>query len=297
MLLMKGFIIVLLFCQAFTALAFELIVVQGVSQKKQTFITRGGKNKGVFEGKNVTFTSDDISIIAKAITVSREFTQWEIKNNYADVPFRKGEILTMYNTTEHLWALSPGEIRRKYIKKELFKIKRSLETHFSFSKGLSESASEVVSQNTNRGGFQFDGMYRKELSLNYAYAFGLRYVREVVNTPLASLINQRFMGIFEGRYYFDPIADFYNARIGLTLGLGFGQSRTETSGQASYGNAMLLPSTKLSLGFPISKKWDTEFYGAFESLRLEEEFADGQEQSTNLTNSKFGVLFRMHLLK
>mgnify|MGYP000362647396 CR=1 FL=1 len=94
---MKGFIIVLLFCQAFSALAFELIIVQGVSQKKQTFITRGGKNKEIFEGKNVTFTSDNISVIATAITVSREFTQWEIKNDYSEVPFRKGEILTMYN--------------------------------------------------------------------------------------------------------------------------------------------------------------------------------------------------------
>ena len=90
--------------------------------------------------------------------------------------------------------------------------------------------------------------------------------------------------------------DFHRARIGLALGIGYGQSRTETSGQTSFGDAFLLPSTKISLDFPLSEKYDFGTYAAFESLRLEEDFADGSDQTTNLINSKIGFVFRMNLL-
>ena len=281
---------------SFTAYSYELVVIQGISNKKQTFVTRGGKDKDIFVGQNMTFTSDDVSIIAKAVTVTRDFTQWEIKNNYTDIPFRKGELVTMYKTTEHLWALSPGTVRRKYIKNEFFQVKDSVEANFALTRGISESVSEAESQDTERGGYHFEGAYKSELSLNWAYAVGLRLVREVVNTPLASLVNQRFLGVAEARYYFDPMNDFHRARIGLALGIGYGQSRTETSGQTSFGDAFLLPSTKISLDFPLSEKYDFGTYAAFESLRLEEDFADGSDQTTNLINSKIGFVFRMNLL-
>ena len=79
----------ILLSQAFLSFAFgyELVIIQGLSTEKQTFITRGGKDQGVFQGENRTFTSDNVSVIAKAITVSREFTQWEIKNDFTEVPF------------------------------------------------------------------------------------------------------------------------------------------------------------------------------------------------------------------
>lgn len=286
----------LILCLAISqAIAYELVVIQGMSQEKQTFITRGGKDKGVFVGKNVTFTSENVSIIAKALTVAREFTQWEIKNDYTEVPFRKGEIVTMYDTTEYLWALNPGLAQRKAIKKFTFKSLKSLEAHMSFARGISESTSEAIPQNIDRGGYHFDGMYRKELTHSWAFAFGLRYVREVVNTPFASLINQRFLGLIEGRYYFDPIYDFYNSRIGLALGFGYGQSRTEATGQASFGNAILLPSTRISLSMPIDQIYEIEFFGAFEALRIDEGFASGSDQTTNLNNSKLGIIFRKHI--
>ena len=288
------FTLITLFSMSF-AQAYELVIIQGLSQEKQTFVTRGGKNKGHFVGRNVTFTSNDVSVIAKALTVSREFTQWEIKNDFSEVPFRRGEIVTMYDTTEYLWALNPGKAQRKSIKNYTFKNRRSLEAGIALSRGISESTSEAVAQNISRGGFQFEGMFRKEVSYHYAFALGLRYAQETLNTPSASLVNQRFLGVIEGRYYFDQLPNFYLARIGLSLGLGFGQSRTTTSGQASFGNAVLLPSTKISLSLPIDKTYDAEFFGAFESLRLDEGFASGADQTTNLINSKVGVMFRKHI--
>lgn len=285
-----------LFLSSAKALAYELVVIQGISNQKQTFVTRGGKDKDILQGQRMTFTTDDVSILAKAVKVTREFTQWEIINNYTDIPFRKGELVTMYKTTEHLWALSPGTVRRKYIKSEFFQIKDSFEVNFALARGISETVSEADSIDTERGGYHFEGTYKSELSLNWAYALGIRLVREVVSTPVASLVNQRFLGVAEARYYFDPIDDFHRARIGLALGIGYGQSRTETSGQASFGDAILLPSTKISLDIPLSEKYDFGTYAAFESLRLEEDFSDGSNQTTNLINSKIGFIFRMNLL-
>ena len=288
-------IILLLLVSSLPSFAYELMVIQGVSNEKQTFVTRGGKDKNIFEGQNMTFTTDNVSLIAKAVKVTRSFTQWEIKNDYTDIPFRRGELVTMYKATEHLWALSPGKVRRKYIKNEYFQTNDSFEGGIALTRGISETVSEAENQETERGGYHFDGMYKSELSLNWAYAVGLRLVKEVVNTPFASFVNQRFLGVAEARYYFEPIDDFYRSRIGLSLGLGYGQSRTETDGQSSFGDAFLLPSTKISLDIPINEKYDFGTYAAFESLRLEEEFADGNEQTTNLINSKIGFIIRMNL--
>lgn len=277
------------------AQSYELVVIQGISNKKQTFVTRGGKDKGIFEGQNMTFTTDNVSLIAKARNVTRSFTQWEIKNDYTEIPFRRGELVTMYKTTEHIWALSPGEVRRKYIRNEYFRPSNSFEGGIALTRGLSESVSSADNQDTERGGYHFEGMYKSEMNLHWAYAVGIRIVNEVVNTPFASFTNQRFLGLGEMRYYFEPLEDFYRARIGISLGFGYGQSRTETAGQSSFGDAFLLPSTKLMLDIPINEKYDFGTYAAFESLRLEEEFADGNEQTTNLINSKVGFFIRMKL--
>ena len=277
------------------AYSYELMVIQGVSKEKQTFITRGGKDKNILEGRNMTFTTDNVSLIAKAINVTREYTQWELKNDYTDVPFRKGEIVTMYATTEHLWALSPEKFRRKYIKSEIFKARNSLEAGFAISRSLSESVSEASSQDVQRGGFQFEGMFKGELSRYWAYGVGLRATRDVINTPSASLVNQRFVGLAEVRYYFDPLRDFYNGKVGLSIGLGFGQSRTTTSGQTSFGDVLILPATKISLDIPLSARYEFGTFAAFESLRLDEGLADTSSQSTNFTHSKIGFLLRMNL--
>ncbi|MFT6633529.1 MAG: hypothetical protein ACJAS4_003500 [Bacteriovoracaceae bacterium] len=282
-----------------SSLAFELVVIQGLSKEKQTFVTRNDTNiktkSEVFKGKKVTFTSENVSVIARAIKTTNEFIQWEILNDYTDVPFKRGQIVTMYDTTEYLWALTPETIKRKYVKDNLYKPRRSIETQLSFTRTLSESVTDTPAQNVDRGGVQFDATFRKEFNINYAIAYGFSYAREVINLPEASLINTRFLGTIEGRYYFDPMEDFYNAQIGLGLGFGFGQSRTQNTGQTTFGSAVLMPATKISLMIPINKEYDMEFLGAFESLRLDESNSEAEDQTTNLTNTKFGVMFRKHL--
>lgn len=274
---------------------YELVVIQGLSKEKQTFITRNHKENEIIEGKKRTFTSDNVSIIAKAITITGEFTQWEIENDFTDVPFTRGQIVTMYDAEEYLWTLTPEKIKRRYIKDKIYSPRRSMEVMLGFSKGLSESTSESETQNTDRGGYEFAGLYHKELSMNWSFGYGVRYSKEVVNIADASFINQRFLAIAEGRYHFDPMENFYNSQIGLSLGFGIGQSRTETSGQAIFGNAVMIPSTKISLALPINKDYDAEFSTGFESYRLDESTASDIDLTTNLTNYTLGVAFRKHL--
>jgi hypothetical protein len=285
-----------LFCLLTTSVhAYELVIIQGLSKSKQTFVTRNRKQKTFLEDQKVTFTNNNVSIIAKAFKVTREFTQWEILNDYTDVPFQKGEIVTMYAAKEYLWALSPETIKRRYIKDKKFTTKRSFESRFAFTKGLSESVSEAVPDSPDRGGYQFEGMYRTQYDFNWALSFGLRYTQEIVNLTASSLTNTRLAAVINGRYYFEKMEDFFNAQIGLSLGMGFGQSRTSTSGQTSFGDVLILPSTKISLDLPINKKYEFGFYAGFESIRMEESFTDNSTQTTNLNNSQVGFVFRQHL--
>ena len=278
-----------------TSFAYELVIIQGLSREKQTFVTRNRSGKAYFEGQQVTFTSNNVSIIAKAKTITKEFTKWEIQNDFTDVPFNRGEIVTMYEAQEYLWALSPEKVKRKYIKNQIFKPQKSFESQFAFSRGLSETVSEAAPGNYDRGGYQFQGMYRVQKDYHLAYAFGLRYTREVINTTFASLINSRFIFMGEARYYFDTMEDFYNSKIGLILGMGFGQSRTDTDGQSSFGSALILPSIKVSLDLPVNRETEFGFIAGFEAIRTEESFLDNREQTTNLNNTQFGIVWRKHL--
>ena len=230
-----------------------------------------------------------MSIIAKAITVTREFTQWEIENNFSEIPFKKGQIVTFYDTTEYLWALTPDKVKRQFIKTELYNPRRSFGIHTSFIRGINETVSGVDEQDIERGGLQIEGYIENEFNINFAAAIGLRYATETINVNEASLSSQRFALIAEGRYYFDPLKSFYGARPSFALGFGFGQSATDTDGLSSAGSVTILPITKFALALPISKKAEFVFEAAFESLKISEEFEEGTNQVTNVNNFKTGI--------
>lgn len=285
-------LITLVFC--LDIYAFQLVIIQGISNTGQTFVTRNGKKDGVTNEMQATFTSNDVSIIAKAISVTREFTQWEILNNYTEVPFRKGEIVTYYDTKEYLWALTPELQKQKYVKAELYTPRISLAFHTSFLRGLSESTSGSESSPSQRGGVIFEGLVEKELTRNFALAGGIRYAQEIINIDAASLVSTRFLSIAEARYYFNKIQSFYNARVMLGIGLGLGQANLETSGQSSSGDAMILPITKSAIVLPLNKKADLMFEAAFENLRTDLEFEDGTKQNSNNSNLRFGIGYKRY---
>lgn len=274
--------------------AYELVIIQAVSSSDKTFLTRTGKSQGIFRGKKATFTSENASIIATAITVSRDQTQWRIDNDVTGVPFTKGAIVTYYDATEYLWALSPESVKRKYIKNRIHENKTSLELAVALNQTLSESVSGVESELSQRGGYQFELGLEREFSESFTIAFLARYARELINANAASLTNQRFMGIVEPRYYFEPIRSFSNARIFLGLGFGYGRSQTTTTALATSGDSKLLPGAKIALDIPIKPLWHLLIDTTFESLVTEEKLENGQTQDTTFTNFKTGIGIRRY---
>lgn len=280
--------VILLIC-SFNIFAFELTLIHGVSRTNQTFITRNGKKDGIFKGKKSTFTADNVSIIARAIEVTRDFTQWEIMNDFTDVPFRKGQTVTFYDAKEYLWTLNPELIKAKYIKSYVFKPKVSVSFNSSIVTGLSETVSGVDDTNSQRSGLSIESYFERMLSKTYALGIGIRYTKENIVLTSASLETQRLLGILEAKYYFGAIEELSGARFSLGLGLGIGESVTSTTGAISTGVATLLPSTKLTLNYPMNDTTDFLIETGYESLTIKEEFQNGNEQVTTLDNFKFGL--------
>lgn len=271
------------------AFAFKLTLIHDLSRSKQTFVTRNGKQEGIFVGKQSTFTADNVSIIAKAKTVTREFTQWEILNDFTDVPFRKGQTVTFYDTKEYLWTLNPEVVKAKYIKSYVFRPRVSVAFSSSIVQGINESVSGVDDVSSRRGGLLVEAFFERSLTKKYSFAIGARYARENIDTDFATLETQRLLGIVEAKYYFNAIEQLGGAKFSLSLGVGYGQSVTSVTGATSSGTAALLPSTKLTLNYPMNNITDFLIETAYESLSIDEGFSNDFTQVTTLDNFKFGL--------
>jgi hypothetical protein len=273
--------------------AFELIMVQAVSATKKTFITRNGKRQGVQIGMTGTFTAEDVSILAKAIHVTGGFTQWQIINADAILPFEKGAIVTYYPATEYLWALAPESERRKYIKTEIPIQKRSLLFKGAFTRGLSETVSDAPANTSKRGGYAGEMYYERDFYENFAFDIGLRYEKEVINYTGASLETKRSMVIADIIYYFNGLRDYLSGgKIFIAGGLGYGLSNTSTVGLSQSGVVAMLPVVKLGLSLPFNDAYEFITDSAFESLSTREEQESGRIQTTTQTNFKFGFGLR-----
>lgn len=285
------FIITLFACVS--AHAFELIMIQAVSDTKRTFITRNGKRQGIQVGMTGTFTAEDVSVLAKAISVTGNFTQWQLVNSDAVLPFEKGKIVTYYPATEYIWALAPESERRKYIKTQAPVLRRSFVLKGALSRGLSESVSDAPANTSKRGGFMGELYYEKEIWGGLAFDIGFRYEREVINYSGASLTTQRNLGIIDLIYNFDAFRDYFvGGRFFLGIGAGYGVSNTKTVGLSQSGPVGLLPTVKAGLSLPFNEDWEFVLDNAFESLSTREEQETGRIQTTTQTNYKIGIGLR-----
>lgn len=276
--------------------AYELITIQAVSDTKRTFITRNGKRQGVSIGMTGTFTAEDASILAKAINVSGQFTQWEIINSSTILPFEKGAVVTWYPATEYLWALSPEKARQKYIKANTVTARDSWVFKGALTRAVSESVSGVQATETRRGGYLGEIYYEKGLTPTLTFDVGLRHEREVVNYTGFSFNTQRNVLITNLIYYFDAFKDLLNdGRLFVGGGFGYGHSRTTSAGVAQSGPVGILPTVKIGLSLPFSQEWEFIVDSAFESLQTKEAQSNGQEQTTTQTNIKAGFGLRRFL--
>lgn len=272
--------------------AFELIMIQAVSSTKKTFVTRHGKREGMTIGNTGTFTADDISILARVISTTSNFTQWEVINANATLPFEKGATVTYYPANEYVWALSTENERKKYIKSMIPVLRQSFKFNAGLSRGLSESVSDAPVSDTRRGGIQGEIYYEKDIALNLSFDVGLRYDSEVLTVPNASYTTKRTMVVADILYYFDQLQDVIKGKVFIGLGTGWGYSSTETLSLSQSGNALLLPTAKIGVSIPFNENYDFLMDGAFDTIQTKESQENGNVQSTNQSNAKFGIGLR-----
>lgn len=282
-------------CLLFTAVsahAFELIMIQAVSDTKRTFVTRHGKRQGVIRGVTGTFTAENVSVLAKAITVTGNFTQWELINPDAHIPFEKGAIVTYYAAEEYLWALTPESVRRKYIKSMIPQMRRSWVFKGGLTSRLNESVSDAPATVNRRGGYMGELYYERDVYGPLALDLGLRHEREVISYSGGTLVTKRWMLITDIIYYFEFFRDYLDAKYFIAAGVGYGISNTSTVELSQSGPVGLLPTAKIGMTLPFNETWEFLSETAFESLQTSEELEDGRRQTTTQVNFKFGFGLR-----
>jgi hypothetical protein len=274
--------------------AYELVTLQGISNSKKSFITRKGKRQGIFPGMTATFMANDVSLLARAVSVSGNFAQWQVINEDATVPWEKGTLVTWYSPNEYLWTLQPEKERQKYIKSVSMLPRKSFVFKGSLSRGLNESVSGVEAQETRRGGYMGEVYFEKFLTHSLSFDAGIRFEREIVNYTGVSYTTTRSLLIGDLLYYFNAFNILEEGRFYVGGGFGYGLSRTASSGLSQTGPVGLLPGVKAGINLPLADDWDFLFDGAFESLQTQEEQEDGRKQSTTQTNLKVGFGLRRY---
>lgn len=277
-----------------SALAYELMIIQAVSRSEKTFITRNGKRQGIQPGHTATFTADNVSILARARTVTGSFTQWEAINDQVNIPFTKGEVVTFYPAKEYLWTLAPEEVRQKYIKSQLPPERQSFTFRGSFGRGISESVSDAPANAATRGFLGAEIFYEKDLGRHFAFDVGFRYDREAINYASSTYVTNRAILAFNLLYYFKVFSEYIPGKFYIGLGSGIGQSATEVETLKQSGTVAVLPGFKLGLTYPFNYDWDFLIEAGVESLQTSEKQEGDFEQTTTQTNFRSGFGLRRY---
>lgn len=265
------------------ASAYEEVFIQAVSNTKKTFVTRTGKRSGVFPGHLGTFLTPNVALVARAQTVTGEYTVWQLENDMATVPFENGQIVTYQDAREYAWTLMPIEHEIKLKKLYQKDPKWSGSLLGGFSKGISESVSGVNSTaiGTARAGSLLEAYWDYDVTNSFEAGIGVRTERELISTDIANLTSTRNMFLVNVKYLFPILTDFYNTQIYGGFTFGMGSSTTSTGEYTQSGSARLLPATRLGLKLPVTDDYWFLAEGAIDNLTSVENLSDGSTQTTN----------------
>lgn len=270
------------------AWSYEEVFIQAISQENKTFVTRNGRDKGIIAGKQATFIANNVAVVAKARTVTREYTQWELDNEHATVPFMRGQIVTYHDAKEYAWTLMPIEkemrLKRIYLKEPQW----SGTLLGGYTHGLSESVSGVNSTSigSSRNGFAMESYVDYDVTPKFEMGLGIRYENEVIVVSEANLLTRRYMGLANVKYLFPVITDFYNAQIYGGLTFGIGRSQTTTSDYSQTGVVKLLPAYRMGIKIPITDEYWFLSEATIDNLSTVELLENNDTQTTNQSITK-----------
>ena len=270
----------------------NLIIIQAISTTGKSFAIRKGREDGIFVGQEAIFSNENISLAARVIEATRNFSLWAPSDKNATVPFIKQQFVIYSNSLENIYT----EIPQLRAKEKI--IHYILESSFYLRSGYSYSINETVSETsaerqTTRNGINVDLIYRKQFTRKFGWGIGARYETDGVQQkdPDLTIISTRLYGLAEVHYFFDRWKGTKN-NFFASFTLGFGSSQTSIDDTVSTGLAMILPSIHLGLQIPIG---GTKIVPAIaiENISTRENFAEESTQSTQIMNIKIslGIIF------
>ena len=274
----------------------ELVIIQTVSASRATFVIRKGAREGAVLHQKALFSTDKVSILCKAIEVTSEYSLWQVADPKMQVPFQKRQFVVLNTSLETIWQKIP------HLKEELTKRVAQAKAkpvpywivRAGSSRGVYASVSETGSQtSTERVGLQFDGSYNSKLLESVDYSLGLRMDNETSKQESPNLVvsTVRYFVTAELTYNFPDFTNTSN-HFYSSAGGGIGTSETSVADAKSAGTAFLGPVFRFGLRTKLSEKYSLLVEGAAEAISMNETFADGTRQTTNIVNGKFSVGFR-----
>lgn len=268
----------------------ELLLIQAVSVSGKTFVIRKGAEDGISIGQQSLFSTKNSSFTAVVIEVNRFFSLWQLKDNRGAVPFEKGNYITYTNNIENIWT----EIPKLQVapKEELvFKESHHWTIRGNYTLAMSESVSNTDDEKTTgRVGYQLELLYGRRFTVHWEWGVGGRLDREntTIQEPALDIPSNRYMLTAELLYHFP---NFYqtdnNAYLGIAL--AYGISNTTIDETVSTGTTMALPIVKAGYINKVAARYSVVFELAVEALAQSESFADTDEQTTNIINTKASI--------
>ena len=281
----------------------NLVVIQKVSSDGTSFVIRRGLKDQVFENQKSLFSTKNISFVARAITVNREYSQWQAVDRQTIIPFQRGEIINLSYSVEKVWTEIPRVISdeqyRLTLQKEILRkdpsraktLKKKVRTNWQFLAGssfaLSESTQNAEDVSGTRTGLLFNSRYLRNYTKGLYYHFGLRYDSEsyISTTPNITEETTRIM-VYTGLtlrlrdIWEDSKLDPY-----IAFDVGVGRSSTAVEELSKSGLVSILPSARIGFEYRAFKNNTILLEGFAESITANETFADsGTEQKTTITN-------------
>jgi hypothetical protein len=278
----------------------ELAIVQTVSNDRRSFVISKGIKDGILRGQEYIFSSENVSIVCKALEVSRDFSLWVPKAKTVTLPFNKEDVISLNSSvygnvgleiaadTNLIPEEDMNEIYREFRKSNNISVK------VAYNRGLSQSSSSVSTEkNPARSGYAFAGDYNYRFMPEFEMSLGLRLDNEVyrIEEPELDIPTKRTMLMASATYHLVNFSDTKN-NMYLTVAAGIGRSTTTINEESSSGIVTIIPEARIGYLMPLSKKWAMVFESSVESLSSTETFDDGTEQTTNILNIKASIGLR-----
>ncbi len=267
----------------------ELSIIQAISTDQRSLIMAKGMKDGVFKGQEIIFANDNVSIVCRAVEVSRDFSLWAPLDKKLNIPFNKSDVVSINSSIYGNVALEvagdPGLVPEISFRERVeaktppntFTLKASL------SKGLSQSSSSVVDEkNTGRSGNNFGLDYNYRFKPEFEMSIGLRLDNEIyrIEDPQLDIPTVRRVVTLAATYHFINFSKNRNYYY-ISLATGIGLSVTTIDNVDVRGQAVIIPEARLGYFLKVTNQFAMIFETSMESINTSETFNDGTKQTTN----------------